>query len=66
MSLYFCQGPDNSDVFMAPNEDDNEQISEEVMKESKIIQEEIKSLLSKVCLVDVGFCVVWFCFVSFY
>ena len=43
---------------MAPNEDDSEQISEEVMKESKIIQEEIKSLLSEVYLVDVGFCFV--------
>jgi len=44
------------DVFMATVEDDNEQIAEEVMKESKIIQAEIKSLLSEVYLVDVGFC----------
>jgi hypothetical protein len=35
---------------MAPNEQDTQQISEEVLKESKIIQEEIKSLLSGVCL----------------
>lgn len=40
---------------MAPVENDNEQIAEEVMKESKIIQEEIKSLLNEVYLVDVGF-----------
>jgi hypothetical protein len=50
--LCFPQGPDNADVFMAPNEEDTQQISEEVLKESKIIQEEIKSLLSEVCLVD--------------
>ena len=56
ISLHFCQGPDNMDVFMATVEDDNEQIAEEVMKESKIIQAEIKSLLSEVYLVDVGFC----------
>jgi hypothetical protein len=43
---------------MAPVEDDKEQIAEEVMKESKIIQEEIKSLLSEVYLVDVSFCFV--------
>jgi len=48
---------------MAPVEDDKEQIAEEVMKESKIIQEEIKSLLSKVYLVDVSFCFVLFCFI---
>ena len=47
---------------MAPVEDDKEQIAEEVMKESKIIQEEIKSLLSKVYLVDVSFCFVLFHF----
>lgn len=63
ISLHFCQGPDNTDVFMAPVEDDKEQIAEEVMKESKIIQEEIKSLLSKVYLVDVSFCFVLFCFI---
>jgi len=43
------------DVFLAPVIDDNEQIAEEVMKESKIIQAEIKSLLSEVYLLHVGF-----------
>jgi len=62
ISLHFCQGPDNTDVFMAPIEDDKEQIAEEVMKESKIIQEEIKSLFSEVYLVDVGFCFVLYHF----
>jgi hypothetical protein len=52
-SLHFCQGPDNADVFMAPNKEDIQQISEEVLKESKIIQEEIKTLLSEVCLIYV-------------
>ncbi|XP_069696493.1 period circadian protein isoform X2 [Periplaneta americana] len=41
------KGPENADVFMAPVEDDTLQISEEVLKESKIIQEEIRSLLSE-------------------
>ena len=63
ISLHFCQGPDNTDVFMVPVEDDNEQIAEEVLKESKIIQAEIKSLLSEVYLVDVGFCLVLFCII---
>jgi len=48
---------------MVPVEDDNEQIAEEVLKESKIIQAEIKSLLSEVYLVDVGFCLVLFCII---
>ena len=47
---------------MDPTEDDNEQIAEEVMKESKIIQAEIKSLLSEVYLVDVSFCFVLYHF----
>jgi hypothetical protein len=47
---------------MAPTEGDSEQISEEVMKESKIIQEEIKSLLSEVYLADVSFCFVLYHF----
>ncbi|XP_021930791.1 period circadian protein isoform X2 [Zootermopsis nevadensis] len=41
------KGPENADVFMSPNEEDTQQISEEVLKESKIIQEEIRSLLSE-------------------
>jgi hypothetical protein len=53
--IHFSQGPDNADVFMAPDEEDT-QISEEVLKESKIIQEEIKSLLSEVCLVGGNSC----------
>jgi hypothetical protein len=60
ISLHFCQGPDNTDVFTAPNKHGNEQISEEVMKDSKIIQEEIKSLLSEVCLKMLVSVVVYF------
>lgn len=56
ISMCLPQGPDNADVFMAPNEEDTQQISEGVLKESKIIQEEIKSLLSEVCLVDGNSC----------
>jgi hypothetical protein len=48
---------------MAPVEGDNEQISEEVMKESKIIQEEIRSLLSEVYLIDVCFCFILYHFI---
>jgi hypothetical protein len=53
-SLHFYQGPDNADVFLNPNEENTQQISEEVKKESKIIQEEIRSLLDEVCLVNVS------------
>jgi hypothetical protein len=51
---------------MAPNEEDTQQISEEVLKERKIIQEEIKSLLSEVCLVDGSSVIVNFLFVPFF
>jgi hypothetical protein len=51
--LHFSQGPDNADVFMTPNEENTQHISEEILKESKIIQEEIESLLSEVCLINV-------------
>jgi hypothetical protein len=63
ISLCFPQGPDNADVFMTPNEEDTQQISEEVLKESKVIQEEIESLLSEVCLCNCKyhFCT-FFCF----
>lgn len=54
ISLHFSQGPDNADVFMNPNKEDTQHISEEVLKESKIIQEEIKILLSEVCFVNVS------------
>lgn len=54
ISLNFSQGPENADVFMSPNEEETQQISEEVLKESKIIQEEIRSLLSEVSLVNVN------------
>jgi hypothetical protein len=39
---------------MNPNKEDTQHISEEVLKESKIIQEEIKILLSEVCFVNVS------------
>jgi hypothetical protein len=51
--LHFSQGPDNADVFMAPIEENTQHISEEILKENKIIQEEIESLLSEVCLINV-------------
>jgi hypothetical protein len=54
--MHSSQGPDNAEVFMASNEENIQQISEEVLKESKIIQEEIKSLLSEVCLVGGNSC----------
>nr|AAN02439.2 circadian clock protein PERIOD [Blattella germanica] len=41
------KGPDNPNVFVVPKEDDSLLISEEVLKESKIIQDEIKSVLSE-------------------
>ncbi|KAJ9592040.1 hypothetical protein L9F63_001419, partial [Diploptera punctata] len=41
------KGPENPDVFMTPREEDTLQISEEVLKESKIIQDEIRSLLNE-------------------
>ncbi|KAF2905946.1 hypothetical protein ILUMI_00229 [Ignelater luminosus] len=41
------QGPSNPDVFEAPKNDDTKHISEEVLKEAKIIREEILLLLNK-------------------
>lgn len=46
---FSLQGPPNPDVFAAPPEGDSSaQMSEEVMKESKVIQEEIQNLLNEV------------------
>lgn len=42
------QGPANPDIFETPKNDETKYISEEVLKESKIIQGEILLLLSKV------------------
>lgn len=43
------QGPPNPDVFAAPPEGDTSaQMSEEVLKESKVIQDEIQNLLNEV------------------
>nr|BAL72156.1 PERIOD, isoform 2 [Apteronemobius asahinai] len=41
------KGPSNPDVFSSQNEEENVQISEEVLKESKVIQQEIENLLKE-------------------